>query len=84
MHGRAAPFVYRRARMRSFVVFDYWNRYAEADLGRWHRDGRLVNCEDVTVGLENMPNALAGLFTGGNRGIAICRVAPDRDRMLGE
>ena len=75
--------VYRRARMQGFVVFDYWDRYAEAeaDLSRWYHDGRLVNCEDVVDGLDNMPDALESLFTGGNRGIRICRVAPDPERL---
>lgn len=71
--------VTRRARMQGFVVFDYWDRFAEAeaDLQNWFRSGLLVNCEDVTEGLDRMPEALASLFTGENRGIKICRVAPD-------
>jgi hypothetical protein len=71
--------VYKRARMEGFVVFDYWDRYAEAerDLAEWHARGELRNCEDVDEGLELMPAALASLFSGGNRGIKICRVAPD-------
>lgn len=76
--------VYKRARMEGFVVFDYWEQYpqAEQDLRRWYIAGRLKNCEDVTDGLENMPAALASLFTGGNRGIKICRVAPDPESVL--
>lgn len=71
--------VYKRARMEGFVVFDYWNRWDEAEsrLRAWYAAGELKNCEDVTEGLENMPAALASLFSGGNRGIKICRVAPD-------
>jgi len=71
--------VYKRARMEGFVVFDYWNRYAEAeqDLLAWFRAGELKNCEDVDEGLENMPHSLASLFSGGNTGVKICRVAPD-------
>ena len=71
--------VYKRARMEGFVVFDYWNRYQEAerDLLAWYRQGLLKNCEDVDEGLEKMPMSLASLFTGGNTGVKICRVAPD-------
>ncbi len=71
--------VARRARMQGFVVFDYWERYGEAEqqLRRWYRDGQLKNCEDVAEGLEHMPAALASLFTGANRGIKLCQVAPD-------
>jgi len=71
--------VYKRARMEGFVVFDYWNRYQEAerDLLAWFRQGLLKNCEDVDLGLEMMPFSLASLFSGGNTGVKVCRVAPD-------
>jgi NADPH-dependent curcumin reductase CurA len=71
--------LYKRATMRGYVWFDYWSRYgeAEAQLCRWYRDGLLRNCEEVAEGLETMPDCLASLFTGANRGIRICRVAPD-------
>jgi len=71
--------LYRRATMRGYVWFDYWDRYAEAEarLTSWFRDGVLHNCEEVTAGLETMPDCLASLFEGRNRGIRICRVAPD-------
>jgi NADPH-dependent curcumin reductase CurA len=73
--------VYKRARMQGFVVFDYWDRYPEAEkaLAEWHRAGLLKNTEDVAVGLETMPDCLASLFKGTNKGIKICRVAPDPD-----
>ena len=69
----------RRARMQGFVVFDYWERWSEAEtaLLDWYREGALVACEDIDDGLDKMPDSLASLFTGGNRGIKICRVAPD-------
>ncbi len=71
--------VYKRARIEGFVVFDYWDRYAEAerDLREWYGSGRLRLCEDVDLGLERMPESLASLFTGGNRGVKLCRVMPD-------
>lgn len=78
--------VYKRARMQGFVIFDYWDRWSEAEreLVNWYHDGRLKRCEDISDGLETMPDALACLFTGGNRGVKICRVAPDPVEMLGE
>lgn len=78
--------VYKRARMEGFIVFDYWDRYAEAekDLLGWFREGLLKNTEDVDDGLEMMPESLASLFTGGNTGIKICRVSPDPDVLPGE
>jgi NADPH-dependent curcumin reductase CurA len=70
----------RRARMEGFVNFDYWgDEYTQAEtaLTDWYRQGLLVNTEDEVDGLENMPDALASLFTGGNMGIKMCRVAAD-------
>ena len=71
--------LHRRATMSGFVVFDHWERFdeAEAELATWYRNGELVNTEDVETGLEHMPAALDSLFAGRNRGIKICRVAPD-------
>jgi NADPH-dependent curcumin reductase CurA len=68
--------LFKRASMRGYIYFDYWDRYAEAEqqLCEWFDAGRLIDTEYLTDGLENMPAALADLFTGGNRGIAICRV----------
>ena len=62
--------------MQGFVYFDYWDRYAEAEqvLRGWYEKGQLLNTEHLYDGLERMPDALAGLFTGANRGISICRV----------
>jgi len=82
----AGPLNYRnlvvhRARMQGFVVFDYWQRFAEAEdqLYDWYQSGTLVNCEDIVEGLEKMPGALADLFSGGNCGIRSVRVSPDPD-----
>ncbi|NND55481.1 MAG: NADP-dependent oxidoreductase [Gammaproteobacteria bacterium] len=71
--------VSKRASMQGFVFFDYWDRYAEAaaQLRDWHRRGLLRSTEHIGEGLEQMPDALAGLFTGANRGVSICRVSPD-------
>ena len=78
--------LYKRARMEGFVSFDYWDRYAEAEqaLAGWYRNGQLLNSEDIDEGLEKMPDAVASLFTGGNRGVKICRVAPDPDWLPSE
>ena len=69
--------LFKRARMQGFVYFDYWDRYAEAEqqLSQWYDAGQLVNTEHLSDGLELMPTALRQLFTGENRGIAICKVS---------
>jgi NADPH-dependent curcumin reductase CurA len=66
--------LYKRATMRGFVFFDYWDRYMEAEstLCEWFDSGELIDTECLTEGLINMPDALNGLFTGANKGIAIC------------
>ena len=71
--------VRRRARMEGFFVFDYADQVeqAEAQLKRWYRAGELVSAEDVEQGLERMPATLASLFSGTNKGVKLCRVAPD-------
>ena len=70
-----------RARIEGFVIFDYWERFAEAEqaLMAWFKQGQLKSCEDIDAGLEKMPDTLSSLFTGGNMGVKLCRVAPDPD-----
>ena len=67
----------RRARMEGFTGLDYPARAPEAfeALGRWQREGRLVQKEDVVVGLENAPRALLRLFSGENFGKQLVKVA---------
>jgi len=67
----------RRARMQGFFIFDYQARMAEAEaaLRGWYESGLLKPTEQEVRGLEHMPEVLAGLFTGENRGVALCRVA---------
>jgi NADPH-dependent curcumin reductase len=67
----------RRGRMEGFTGLDYSERAPEAfeALGRWHREGKLVQKEDVLLGLENAPRALLRLFTGENFGKQLVKVA---------
>lgn len=69
----------KRARMEGFFVMDYLKRWDEAHkpLRAWLDEGAFDPAEDVEQGLERMPDALASLFTGGNCGIKLCRVAAD-------
>ena len=69
--------VRRRARMQGFFVFDFEAEFPEAEsqLRAWHASGKLKPCEDVLQGLEHMPAALQGLFTGTNRGVRLCQVS---------
>ena len=66
-----------RARMEGMVVFDYADRYPQAiaELAGYLKDGRMKSREDVVDGLENFPEALAKLFSGGNFGKLVLKVA---------
>lgn len=60
----------KRLRHEGFIVFDHVARFAEvaARLAEWLRDGTLVHREDIEIGLEGAPAALAGLYGGTNCG----------------
>ena len=68
-----------RARMEGFIVFDYADRYAEAqrEIAGWLRDGRLVSREHIVEGLAAAPEALNMLFKGENQGKLIVRVGTE-------
>lgn len=67
----------KRARMQGYFVFDYHDQFpqAEEQLMTWYKAEKLIDNTDALTGLENMPNALQSLFTGGNCGVRICQVA---------
>ena len=69
--------VIRRGRMEGFIVLDYLPRFPEAieALGRWVQAGEIVHRNDVVDGLENVTDAFQRLFTGGNTGKLLVRVA---------
>ena len=68
-----------RARMQGMVVFDYADRYAEAEheMTQWMAAGKLKSREDVVFGLETFPETLLKLFTGENFGKLVLQVAHD-------
>jgi NADPH-dependent curcumin reductase CurA len=69
--------VARRGRIVGFSGIDYPSREPEAfeALGRWQREGKLVQKEDVAVGLEHAPRAFMRLFTGQNFGKQLVKIA---------
>jgi len=66
-----------RATVRGLLVFDYVDRYAEAerDIAGWIAEGKLKPKVDIVEGLETFPEALMKLFRGENLGKLILRVA---------
>jgi NADPH-dependent curcumin reductase CurA len=67
----------RRARMEGFVVFDYYPRIDEAmaELVPLVTEGKLRYREDIREGLENAPDVLVDLYTGGNRGKLLLKIS---------
>lgn len=67
----------QRLRMQGLIVFDWANRIPEAiaQLGAWHKDGKLKIREDVRDGgLDAFPDVLNLLYTGGNQGKLVLKV----------
>jgi len=66
-----------RARMQGFVIFDHAKHYdaARQDLAQWMREGRLRYLEDVLQGIEQAPDAIAGLYRGDNLGKRLIKVS---------
>jgi NADPH-dependent curcumin reductase CurA len=71
--------VSKRLRIQGFIILDHFDRYPAflAEAGPWFRDGRLSYRETIVDGLEQLPNAFAGLFKGANTGKMLVRVGPD-------
>ena len=68
------------AKMEGFFVFDYEDTYPDCidTLADWVRRGLLHPVEDISHGIETMPNALADLYLGHNVGVRMVKVAePD-------
>ena len=68
----------KRARMQGFVVLDHFARFDEAatQLAGWVREGKLRHREDILEGLDQAPDAIAGLYRGENLGKRLVRVGP--------
>ena len=69
--------VAKRVRIQGLLVFDKPARYAEwrALAAPWVADGSLVYRETIIDGLENAPEALAGVLSGVNFGKMIVKLA---------
>ena len=65
-----------RARMEGIVVFDNHERFPEAakEMAGWLKEGKLTAKEHIEEGLENFPEVLNKLFTGGNFGKLVLKV----------
>ena len=68
--------IFRRARMEGLLVSDFTRRYPEAIeyFKAKLASGELKHAEDILVGFERLPEALAGLFSGDNIGKRMVRI----------
>lgn len=67
----------QRLRVQGLLVFDWMDRVPEAiaQLGAWHKEGKLRMREDVREGgLDAFPDVLNLLYTGGNQGKLVLKV----------
>ena len=68
--------IVKRGRMEGFLVLDYLDRFLEAqiDMVGWLAEGKVKHAEHLVDGLEQAPEALNLLFTGGNTGKVIVKL----------
>jgi len=67
----------QRLKMQGLIVFDWADRVPEAiaQLGQWHKEGKLKIREDVREGgIDAFPEVLNLLYTGGNFGKLVLKV----------
>jgi NADPH-dependent curcumin reductase len=68
--------ILERGRMEGFLILDYFDRMpaGREEMASWLGEGKIKSSEHVVEGLENAPEALNLLFTGGNTGKVIVQV----------
>lgn len=69
-----------RGFIQSEFVKDYYKAFQQ-DVAGWIASGQIKYREDIVTGLDNAPEAFAGLLTGKNFGKLLIEVAPDSTRV---
>ena len=69
----------KRLLWKGFIVSDHLDRFPAfaEDMGSWIAEGKVVWRETVHEGIEQAPKAFLGLFSGGNMGKMLVRLAAD-------
>lgn len=72
-------FIAKRLRMEGILVFDDLTNFAtaQASIADWIEAGSLAMREEKFVGIEQLPAAFAGLFTGESFGRRVVQVGPE-------
>lgn len=67
-----------RATMEAFFIYDYADQFqaAEHQMAQWIGQGRFPFYQDITHGIQTMPDALISLFEGTNQGKRLVCVKP--------
>ena len=65
-----------RIQLKGFIIFDFQSRMDEfyRDMGKWLASGQVKAPETVAEGLDAMPDAFRGLFSGQNVGKMLVRL----------
>ncbi|MCC6919299.1 MAG: NADP-dependent oxidoreductase [Alphaproteobacteria bacterium] len=78
------PYMFRnilmkRVLVKGFIVIDYLPRWGEfmRDMSEWIAAGKVKWRVDVAQGLENAPEVMQKLFTGGNTGKLVVQIGPE-------
>ena len=71
--------VYKRINIRGFLAVDLMSAYADfiSTTVDHLRDGKIHVLEDISHGVESVPNAFMGLFRGDNVGKKIVQIADE-------
>lgn len=69
----------KNASMNGFFVYNFADVFPEAEkqLATWIDEKKITVIEDITEGFEKMPDGLANLYSGQNKGVALCRIRRD-------
>jgi NADPH-dependent curcumin reductase len=70
----------RSLTVRGYINYEFLPEYREAflrDVGGFLRAGQVKHLEDVTVGLENAPQAFLDMIDGRNFGKVLVRVSEE-------
>lgn len=64
-------------KIQGFIVSNYWSQRPQflADMTQWIADGKIKWEETVETGIENAPKAFLNLFSGGNTGKMLVKLA---------
>ena len=71
--------IVKRLTMQGFIVTDHFEDMPQfyGDMGKWTAAGQIKWKETVVEGLENAPEAFAGLFRGENFGKMLVKIGPE-------